>query len=298
LFQGICRRITASRSSFENRSLQPEHDVSARLATILDATPGITSSDPTFRRSASCRPGIIGSNLRLATMSARCLPYSDPRRCTSFDVHNRARCAKEPPEGDLCGACVRLLLMEQASARDRRLRHLSTSTTASASTFQRRVPLPPAFAVTWAPAPPWPFDQDLAGTRVASASLPPCDGRSLEEPRCADRFTSLDAGDPLALPCSRSRTFSRVPTETTYRHWPHLATRPGRRSPLGTHVHARVRLRLSTPPNTLTARVHIQRIVIEKVWSFRLRKVRPARAFEPSTRTFAIVGEARCASVR
>lgn len=48
--------------------------------------------------------------------------------------------------------------------------------------------------------------------------------------------------------------------------------------------------RLATLSNTLTARVHIQRIVIEKVWRFRLRTRRPARAFEPSDQTSGFAG--------
>jgi hypothetical protein len=40
-----------------------------------------------------------------------------------------------------------------------------------------------------------------------------------------------------------------------------------------------------TVSNTLPARVHIQRIVIEKVWRLRLRNRRPARAFETSDQT-------------
>jgi hypothetical protein len=46
--------------------------------------------------------------------------------------------------------------------------------------------------------------------------------------------------------------------------------------------------RLAALSNTLTARVHIQRIVIEKVWRFRLRNRRPARAFETSDQTTAL----------
>lgn len=42
-------------------------------------------------------------------------------------------------------------------------------------------------------------------------------------------------------------------------------------APLARTRHARVWLRLATLPNTPTARVHLQRIVIEKVWPPRLR---------------------------
>jgi len=153
--------------------------------------------------------------------------------CTSFDAHDRARCAILHPKTKNRGACVHLRLSRQISAHNR-----------SFSTL-----------------------------RCLSSG-------------CPNRFASLDAHDSLALPCSRSRTFSYVPTdfEPRFRDLDfRLVTAGGSFSVhTSTHVFGQ---HLSTRPNTLTARVHIQRIVIEKVWLFRLRKNRPARAFEPSSQS-------------
>jgi len=80
-----------------------------------------------------------------------------------------------------------------------------------------------------------------AGTHVVRSSLPPCDGRSIRRPRCSDRFASLDAHDPTTLPCSRSRTFSCLPTDQTSSLRPILRFVLSRWPVLGTHVHARVR---------------------------------------------------------
>jgi hypothetical protein len=66
-------------------------------------------------------------------------PLSAVQRSAFVHIFRRSRSApaarRTRPKAAPRGACVRLLLMERASARHRRLRRLSTSTTASASTF-------------------------------------------------------------------------------------------------------------------------------------------------------------------
>jgi hypothetical protein len=99
-----------------------------------------------------------------------------------------------------------------------------------------------------------------------------------------DRSASLDAHAPPALPCSRSRMFSIASPKP-----PRVTSRWLRSCAF---VHTRVRSdrsirRSKDPTNTLTARVHIQRIVIEKVWPVPLGPNHPARAFETSDQTFA-----------
>lgn len=128
-----------------------------------------------------------------------------------------------------------------------------------------------------------------ADARRHSCHPPPCascDAPFIGQPRCLNRSASLDAHDPSALPCSRSRTFSCVRLSDLDRA--HLSTLTITTS-CAVHTFTHVfRSRLAPLPNTLTARVHIQRFVIEKVWLFRLRKNHPARAFEPSNQSFVV----------
>jgi hypothetical protein len=94
-----------------------------------------------------------------------------------------------------------------------------------------------------------------AGTHVLSASPSPCDESSLAGPRCLDRSASLDAHDPSALPCSRSRTFSHLPTDRTSFPRPIFRFVQGWWPVLGTHVHARVRF----PPLGANEHTHCAR---------------------------------------
>jgi len=180
----------------------------------------------------------------------------------------------------------------QISARNRRRSafaavsfglHLSTpaSTTAGFSqllsmlTFHRRL------GTNRAPAS---FDSDAQPALVSPASV--CIFR-----RTVHRATSV----PESFRISRRSRFIGTSVLTLARVFAYTTQQPRPCSSFDAHDHDGCAVytsthvsgsRLAALPNTLTARVHIQRFVIEKVWLFRLRQNHPARAFEPSDQSF------------
>jgi hypothetical protein len=117
----LCFKESAAASQLRDplsriTSPQPGHDVSARLATILDATLGITSSNPPFgdpRRAAPassdrtfvfrrCPPVVCRTAIRVRA------------HLSTFTIC--ARCAKDPPEGG-SSRCLRSLAPHGASFR-------------------------------------------------------------------------------------------------------------------------------------------------------------------------------------
>jgi hypothetical protein len=194
--------------------------------------------------------------------------------CTSSDAHVRARWAMRAFWARIAVPCVSASRSAASgSARIFRPEHQACSTAFTAS---RRSPMP----------------FDICSHRRPLHRLSPalCTGhlradlaisRSSSSSDRADRSASLDAHDPPALPCSRSRMFSFVSAPRSLDRFAVLRA--------STHVSARGSIRrpfdLQTSrsaANTLTARVHIQRIVIEKVRPFPLGQSHPARASEPS----------------
>jgi hypothetical protein len=168
------------------------------------------------------------------------------RSCTSFDAHDprSLRSHTHSSEDEREERCLRSSAHSDADFRShpKAMGIFRCARQLPASIFRRRVPLPPAFAAASAPAsalafrpgrPPALMSFDLHFHLSAVA-------RS-EDPGCSDRFASLDARDPSALPCSRSRTFSCLPTDRTSSLRPIFRFVLSRWPVLGTHVHARVR---------------------------------------------------------
>jgi hypothetical protein len=107
---------------------------------------------------------------------------------------------------------------------------------------------------------------------------------------CSRNASMLILRSVVPRPAPIARIASRLSTLAIHRHFRAHVRACFRLYPLSRFysVHTRVRVARSARrphaplANTLTARVHIQRIVIEKVRPFPLGRSHPARASEPS----------------
>lgn len=262
---------TASRRRSSREDLSPHLCMASALA--LSGDPGRHAQGPRRRDHLSAirivPPRHHSDDLRLLGDVVRVMPHGARVRAHLSTPTIRARRALSlSPEGESrSGACVHLHSWMQISARNRRRRaSFDALVSFPPPSFDegfhcRRLSPPPRH-----PRPPCPFGQDLR-----RHSCPPVFASALRRP--------LDSEDLGA------RTASHLSTLAIHRHFRahararfhvYLPIKPRISGPsfdssravgsLSVHTSTHVfTSRLSARTNTLTARVHFQRIVIEKV---------------------------------